>query len=108
MCSTSLNCLQGMADDNNEIWYGLYAVVVHDGDTLEHGHYFAYVRRRPERKPSEILPTANWKYDQSAADDGPWLYASDVTIRVPEQPRDEVKKQEAYMLFYELLPKVEM
>ena len=94
-----------MADDNNEVWYGLYAVVVHHGNTLEHGHYFAYIRRRPDRPSSEIPP--RWVYDQSTADDGPWLYASDLTIRVPEQPRDEVKKQEAYMLFYELLPKVE-
>jgi len=97
-----------MADDNNEIWYGLYTVVVHHGNTLQHGHYFAYVRRRPERQTSEIPSAASWKYDQSAADDGPWLYASDVTIRVPEQPYDEVKKQEAYMLFYELLPKVKV
>ena len=94
-----------MGDCNQEIWYGLYAVVVHDGNTLEHGHYFAYVRRRHPTKSSAELPGASWIYDQAAAEGGYWFYASDLTVRLCERGFEEVRRQKAYMLFYELLPK---
>jgi len=94
-----------MGDCNQEIWYGLYAVVVHHGDTLEHGHYFAYVRRRPIVS-FDISPKASRKYDQTAAEGGYWFYTSDLTVRYCEEGFEEVKKQEAYILFYELLPKI--
>lgn len=97
-----------MADCNQKIWYGLYAVVVHDGNTLEHGHYFAYVRRhRPVQYSNETLK-ATWKYDQGSAEGGVWFYASDLTVRLCDQGFEEVREQKAYMLFYELLPKIEI
>ena len=97
--------LKNMADDNNEIWYGLYAVVVHDGDTLKHGHYFAYVRSRSLKEPTNLVPETSWVYDQSAAEGGVWYYTSDLTVNVCKEGFEEVSRQEAYMLFYELLPK---
>ena len=96
-----------MGDCNQEIWYGLYAVVVHEGKTLEHGHYFAYVRRRPPMQYSSVPDSLTWKYDQAAADGGHWFYASDLTVRNCERGFDEVKEQRAYMLFYEILPKID-
>lgn len=97
-----------MGDYNQEIWYGLYAVVVHDGDILEHGHYYAYVRRRQVTKQSNTSSKASWKYDQAAAENGYWFYASDLTVRYCEQGFEQVRKQKAYMLFYELLPKKDL
>lgn len=96
-----------MGDCNQEIWYGLYAIVVHDGKTLEHGHYFAYVRRRQPMEYSSVRDGLTWKYDQTAAEGGVWFYASDLTVRECDQGFDEVKKQRAYMLFYEILPKID-
>lgn len=97
-----------MGDCNQEIWYGLYAIVVHHGRTLQHGHYFAYVRRRHPRQSASIPAGGAWKYDQTAAEGGYWFYASDLTVRYCDQGFEEVKKQEAYMLFYELLPKLRL
>ena len=94
-----------MGDCNQEILYGLYAVVIHDGNTLEHGHYFAYVRRRPPINYSSIPDGVTWKYDDTAAEGGTWFYASDVTVHCCDQGFDEVKEKKAYMLFYEILPK---
>jgi len=93
-----------MGDCNQEIWYGLYAVVVHDGRTLEHGHYYAYVRRRPPVRSSEKPQEAGWIYDQNAAESGYWFYASDLTVQFCDRGFEEVRRQRAYMLFYELLP----
>lgn len=97
--------LKNMADSKNEIWYGLYAVVVHCGDTLKHGHYFAYVRRRPLIEPTDLLPNTSWIYDQDAAEVGVWYYTSDLEVHICKEGFEEVSRQEAYMLFYELLPK---
>ena len=56
--------------------YKLCAVIVHDGQTLERGHYYAYVRRGTT-----------------------WYMASDEKIRKVSVA--EVKKAVAVMLFFE-------
>ena len=96
-----------MGDRNQEIWYGLYAVVVHKGDTLEHGHYYAYVRRRKPMQYSSESAKSNCVYDQTAAEAGHWFYASDRTVRYCDRGFDEIKEQRVYMLFYEILPKID-
>ena len=79
----------------------MYAVVEHKGITLKSGHYVAYVGRRPPRDPQQYRNLG--EYDLGAASDGKWLYTSDTIIR--ESQWDEVKSCEAYILFYELLPR---
>ncbi|XP_065906360.1 ubiquitin carboxyl-terminal hydrolase 45-like [Dysidea avara] len=98
-CSNT--CLEECCDANNNIFYGLYAVVEHKGVTLKSGHYVAYVRRRPLRDPKQY--DYHGEYDQGAAHDGKWLYTSDEVIR--ESQWDDVKNCDAYLLFYELLPR---
>jgi len=57
--------------------YDLYAVVVHHGSSISHGHYTAYVRRG----------------------DGAWFHIDDT--RVTQTTEEEVSAAEAYLLFYE-------
>jgi len=95
---------QKLKDDDGKILYGLYAVVIHKGTTLKSGHYFAYVRARPIR---QVCPsTTHWKYSVKAAFDGRWYYTSDKTITKCSNGFDDVKNQKAYILFYELLPRL--
>ena len=94
---------QEFNDTNGNIFYGLYAAIEHKGDTLKSGHYVAYIRRRPIRNPTRC--EAKGEYDQTAAHDGKWFYTSDLTIRECQQGFEQVKDCEAYMLFYELLPR---
>jgi len=103
MCSF---ILQKFGDKNNNILYGLYAVVEHIGSTLSGGHYIAYVRRRPVRDKSKLpqTPKVEWIYDKTAAHDGMWFRTSDLTIRECLQGFKDVERSEAYLLFYELLP----
>ena len=72
------------------------------GSTLQSGHYVAYVRRRPNREPTPLAD--KWVYDHTAADDGSWFHTSDLSVTECQGFRD-VAGSEAYMLFYELLPK---
>jgi len=84
----------------------LYGVVEHKGVMLQSGHYIAYVRKRPERQ--ESVPANNyssWKYNREAAHDGKWFYTSDLIVRECIRQFEDVKNCNAYMLFYELLPK---
>ena len=98
--------LQEFGDKNGNILYGLYGVVEHIGQTLRSGHYVAYVRKRPERQhESEPANNRNWEYSREAAHDGKWFSTSDLTVRECMQGFEEVKHCDAYMLFYELLPK---
>jgi len=96
--------LQKFCDVNNNIFYGLYAVVVHIGGTLQSGHYIAYVRKRRERISECSADTG--VYDQRAAHDGKWFHTSDTAIGVCKKGFDDVKGCEAYLLFYERLPTV--
>jgi len=72
--------------------------------SLKCGHYIAYIRRRPGRRPGH--PAGKGVYDQRAAYDGSWYYTSDTTVYECKGGFDDVKNCEAYMLFYELLPKL--
>ena len=76
------------------------------GSTLSGGHYIAYVRRRPARDKPKLpqAPKVKWIYDKAAAHDGMWFRTSDLTITECLQGFEEVKRSEAYLLFYELLP----
>ena len=91
------------SDLKGKILYGLYGVVEHVGQSLQHGHYIAYVRRRPKRQKRKPAENNTWIYDCEAAYDGKWFYTSDLTVRECTWGF-EVKDCKAYMLFYELLP----
>ncbi|XP_065907413.1 ubiquitin carboxyl-terminal hydrolase 16-like isoform X2 [Dysidea avara] len=101
-------CLQELQDKHGRILYGLKAVVVHRGRKLSSGHYVAYVRRfRAQQSTSENLPPSqNWEYDQNAVHTGDWYLCSDQIITKCSTGFAEVRREEAYILFYELLPKV--
>ena len=84
--------------------YGLYGVVVHDG-SLGGGHYTAYVRQRPLKKTlsgQHTVSVDQQTYDVKAAEDGKWYYTSDA--HVSPTGFDQVKRCQAYLLFYEMLP----
>jgi len=89
--------------------YGLYAVVVHNGSTLKSGHYVAYVRRRPNKQQTSTtsLDGSSWEYDQRVANDGTWYYANDRTITKCSRGFGDVRKNKVYLLFYELLPRLQ-
>ena len=61
--------------DEAALFYELYAVIVHSG-VLEGGHYTAYIRRA-----------------------GAWYLCDDAVIR--EVNDEEVRRAQAFMLFYE-------
>ena len=92
-----------MADKQNKILYGLYAVVVHGG-SLHGGHYTAYVRRRPPVHEQVQTPNGNsWRYDERAALQGEWYYTSDSHVS-SQYNFESVARSQAYLLFYERLP----
>ena len=96
---------QGMKDKNGRIMYSLYGVVVHNGDTLRGGHYVAYVKKRPTRQQHAPSTASDWEYDLSAAmADDSWYYTSDQNIRRCSRGFADVCQNNAYLLFYELLP----
>ena len=87
--------------------YGLYAVVVHSGRTLHGGHYTAYVKtQRPteEKKAGGNFKNGRikQKYDTGYCEKGQWYFTSDTTVM--KCSFGDVKRSEAYMLFYERLP----
>ena len=97
---------QDFGDKKGDILYGLYGVVEHIGHTLQSGHYIAYVRKRPERQhESNPANNSSWEYSRNAAHDGKWFYTSDLTVWECTRGFEDVKNCNAYMLFYELLPK---
>ncbi|XP_065906355.1 uncharacterized protein [Dysidea avara] len=100
-CSNT--CLEKFNDAKGNIFYGLYAAIEHKGNSLKSGHYVAYIRRRPNRSPTQC--DAKGEYDQTAAHDGKWFYTSDLAIRECQWGFEQVKDCKAYMLFYELLPR---
>lgn len=82
--------------------YGLYVVIVHSGMTLHGGHYTAYVKTRPTKEKKTNSTKTSRKYNTSYCKEGQWYYTSDTTIK--RCSYEEVKRSEAYMLFYEQLP----
>jgi len=103
--NVTLTLLQKYGDKDNTILYGLYAVVVHQGNSLHCGHYIAYVRKQSTEKtnPHYQQHKEDWKeYKKEYGQNRQWYYTSDTDIR--ECQFEEVKNCKAYMLFYELLP----
>uniref|UniRef100_A0A0E0RAZ9 USP domain-containing protein n=1 Tax=Oryza rufipogon TaxID=4529 RepID=A0A0E0RAZ9_ORYRU len=76
---------------DNEYKYCLVAVIVHGGQKLDGGHYFAYVR---------ASRTGGQKRESS--DTHSWFLANDE--KVEEVLFENVLKCEAYILFYERVP----
>ena len=95
-------------DKNGRILYGLKAVVEHKGRTLNSGHYVAYVRRSSVRQTTQTnsSPSQSWEYDQNSVNEGNWYETSDQTITKCLAGFAEVRRINAYILFYELLPKI--
>ena len=62
--------------EGGEVGYDLYAVLVHQGSTMMHGHYYSYVK----------------------AANGRWYQMNDESVREVEVR--EVLQQKAYILFY--------
>lgn len=98
---------------------------MHSG-SLEGGHYTAYIKSKqnskgnierflqedgcdwdqiPENTVSSLQgassPLTNVRSPQALAGGSQWYYTSDSTVRAVD--RDEVFKQQAYLLFYERL-----
>ena len=84
--------------------YGLYAVVVHSGRTLHGGHYTTYVKTEQSTKEKKTGNVKNGRklYDTGYCEKGQWYYTSDTTVM--KCRFEDVKRSEAYMLFYERLP----
>ncbi|KAJ3020039.1 UNVERIFIED_CONTAM: Ubiquitin carboxyl-terminal hydrolase 16 [Siphonaria sp. JEL0065] len=91
-----LNVPERLRDPNNGV-YRLYGVVVHAG-SLFGGHYVAYVRARPGSAVLETISEGVLS-DEEKASGEIWVYASDTSVRLSSL--EEVKKAQAYMLFYE-------
>ncbi|XP_065908211.1 ubiquitin carboxyl-terminal hydrolase 16-like isoform X3 [Dysidea avara] len=97
-------CTKNLRDSNGRILYGLYAVVVHHGSSLQSGHYIAYVKERPvqERVIQEQIHGGQKEYDITYCQKGKWYYTSDTIKR--QCQFEDVQRSKAYMLFYERLP----
>ena len=95
---------QGLCDENGQLLYSLYGVVVHGGG-MQDGHYTAYTRTRTIR----ITPTstespqdsAQKKFDRSSVE-GQWYHISDTQVKTATE--SEALRSQAYLLFYEQLP----
>lgn len=126
----SSGCLNADPGVKN-IWYALYAVVVHSG-SLDGGHYVIYVMVRENQsdvkdflqkefldfntrfsergliKRMEKISTTGRKYGVSPkSKPGTWYRINDNQcdmVRVYTGSMDEVLRQNAYMLFYERVP----
>lgn len=120
---TSLWCMRNEKQEEN-IWYALYAVVVHIGSTLKSGHYVAYVKVRDNDHDLERFIQKNY-FDRSVSVDqliemmkqwkvtegqknspwkakvqsGTWYRMCDA--EVSRAKATEVLNQNAYLLFYE-------
>ncbi|KAJ3017229.1 ubiquitin-specific protease ubp2 [Thoreauomyces humboldtii] len=82
-------------DRTREAKYRLYGVVVHQGGLFS-GHYIAYARvQSPEQRVT--VPEEGGDGEESE-----WTYFSDSSVRPSSWA--EVKKAQAYLLFYERWP----
>ena len=73
------------------------------GQSLQSGHYIAYVRRRPERQQKFASKPAKkkaWIYDSDAAHDGKWFYTSNLTVRECTWHFEDVKDRKAYTCYF--------
>ncbi|KAJ3180125.1 hypothetical protein HDU85_004128 [Gaertneriomyces sp. JEL0708] len=76
--------------------YRVYGIVVHSGGLLS-GHYVAYVRV-PKALVSDDKASDALTADEDS-EHASWIYASDTHVRASTW--EEVKKQKAYLVFYE-------
>ena len=106
MCVLSMHnhyyILKEKGDSTKQILYCLYAVVVHHGSSLYCGHYISYVKKRPSKAEDTDEDCYRTEYDRDYCNKGQWYLANDSTIQ--EGQFENVKGDEAYMLFYEQLP----
>lgn len=122
---SSFWCMRNEKQEEN-IWYALYAVVVHFGSTLKSGHYVAYVKVRDNNRNLERFLQKNyfernvsvdqliemvkqWKVTEgkrnapwkAKGQSGTWYRLCD--SEVFQVKATEVLNQNAYLLFYERL-----
>lgn len=117
-------CRRNIAPSQN-IWYSLYAVVVHSG-TLEYGHYIAYVKvRENDQKSLQFLQRRYLNRDNITVEkliqkmnnpnsrenrphryaefpankEGTWYCMNDRAVK--RISAEEALNQEAFLLFYE-------
>ncbi|KAJ3334812.1 Ubiquitin carboxyl-terminal hydrolase 45 [Gonapodya sp. JEL0774] len=100
-------------DPDADTTFQLRGVVVHSGYQLASGHYYAYVRVPMVRKAAVQTQSSgddmevDMKNSTLGEGDGDgemedvWVYASDTDVRVTDW--EEVKKAQAFMLFFERL-----
>ena len=98
---------QEFADCSMKILYGLYAVVEHRGTSLSGGHYVAYIRRRDKKLSEGVSQPSCMIYNEDEAKKGEWFFADDRRVKKLPGGFEDVKKCQAYMLFYERLPVVD-
>lgn len=122
---TSLWCMRNEKHEEN-IWYALYAVVVHIGSSLKSGHYVAYVKVRDDNRDLERFVQKNY-FDRDVSADqlvemmkrwkategqrnapwkakvqsGAWYRMCDADV--VQVKAEEALNQSAYLLFYERL-----
>lgn len=73
------------------VTFRLYAVCVHLGESMNNGHYVAYVRQHLPEEDAANIPPQKW----------PWIMCDD--DRLEPMTFEQVMKQPAYLLFYERL-----
>ena len=123
----SSDCLRIDPQDKN-VWYSLYGVVVHSG-SLDSGHYVAYVKMGDSNATAKntflqkefldreqvaieqndkfnsgskgVNRKAEWQPERKTG--GRWIHVSDSYAR--DVSSQEALNQEAFMLFYERVPK---
>ena len=82
----------------------MYGVIEHRGHGLLGGHYVAYLRRRNKKINTENTekPLSS-HYNEEEVKSGEWFLANDCQITKVPGGFDEVKRRQAYILFYERL-----
>lgn len=78
-------------------------MVVHHGSSLYSGHYVSYVKTRPSKAGgTDDGEYCRTEYNRDYCSTGQWYLANDTYVH--ECQFEDVKDNQAYMLFYELLP----
>jgi len=81
--------------------------VEHRGNSLLGGHYVAYVRRRNKKLAESVSQPSRMVYDEDDAKRGDWFYVNDRQVKKLSGGFEDLKKREAYILFYERLPVID-
>ena len=77
-------------------------MVVHHGSSLHSGHYISYVKTRPSKAEDKDGEYCRTEYNRDYCNEGQWYLANDTYIHKCQF--ENVQDNQAYMLFYELLP----